>query len=99
VLERIDTRVIDKCALPDWNHPDINIWPPPSNFAAAYVQSMGVPQHPGAAWSDPAFQERRRAELAAEQERLARHHAEAAKAQEIRQNAEERARFAARQQG
>jgi hypothetical protein len=55
VLERIDTRVLDKTTLPDWPNPDRNVWPPPSNFAAAYVQSMGVPRHPGAAWSDPKF--------------------------------------------
>ena len=64
--------------------------------AAAYVQSMGVPRHPGAAWSDPAFQERPRAELVAEDERMALHAQKAAKEQEERQNRELREQFQAR---
>ena len=96
MLERIDTRVLDKTTLPDWPNPDRHVWPPPSNFAAAYVQSMGVPRHPGAAWSDPGFQERRRAELVAEDERMALHAQKAAKEQEEGQNRELREQFQAR---
>lgn len=59
--------------------------------------SMGVPQHPGAAWADPFYQERRRAELAAEQERLALHALARQKEQEIRQNEELKAQWQARQ--
>jgi hypothetical protein len=72
-------------------------WPPRSDFAATFAASMVI-HHPGPAWSDPVFQERRRAEIAAEQERMARHHATQAAEQEARQNAEERERFAARHQ-
>jgi hypothetical protein len=60
-------------------------------FASDFVQAMPIPLHAGAAWSDPVFQECRRAEIAAEQERMARHHAQAEREQTERQNAEERA--------
>ena len=55
-------RVLDNCVLPDFAHPDRNVWPPPSTFAATFVESMGVPPHPGAAWCDPEIQQRQRAE-------------------------------------
>jgi hypothetical protein len=62
VLPALDgARVLDKTVLPDWSNPDRNAWPPrPVDFAASFAASM-VPQHPGPMWSDPVFQERRRA--------------------------------------
>ena len=73
VLERIDTRVLDKTVLPHWHHPDQSVWPPFNSFASDFALSMGVPSHPGPLWSDPAVQERRRVEIAAEQQRMALH--------------------------
>ena len=90
-------RVLEKCVLPEFEKPDRNVWPPRSTFASDFVQSMGVPLHAGPGWSDPQVQERRRAELASEQQRLAAHHAQAAKAQELRINREEKERFLAQQ--
>lgn len=74
------------------------LWPPPSTFAADFVQSMGVPQHPGAVWSDPEFRARRAAERAAENERLARIAEERAAAQLERENRELREQWDSRQQ-
>jgi hypothetical protein len=52
------------------------VWPQRSSaaFAAEYAQIIAVLLHPGAFWSDPQVQERRRAELANEQERNASYH-------------------------
>jgi hypothetical protein len=99
VLERIDVRVLDKCTLPDWQRPDINIWPPRSgeNFAASFAASMTIPSV-GAAWSDPAVQERRRDEQRQEQQRMARHYAQAHREQEERANRQLREEWEARQQ-
>jgi hypothetical protein len=100
VLSALDVRVLDNCVLPEFAHPDRNVWPPPSSFAAAFAQSMesiGVPPHPGQHWNDPAVQERRRAELLAEQARDAAYHEQAAREQDARQNRELREQFSAHQ--
>jgi hypothetical protein len=95
VLERIDTRVLDKCTLPDWQHPDRNLWPPPADFSA-FAASMTIPSV-GAAWADPVVQERQRAERAAEQERMARHYAAQAAEQLERENRQLRENWEASQ--
>jgi uncharacterized protein (UPF0335 family) len=97
VLQAIDgLRVLDNCVLPEFEHPDRNVWPPPSTFAATFAQSMGVPPHPGAAWWREA--EAKAAERQAEAAHTAAYYAEATKQQELRKNEEERAAFAAHQQ-
>jgi hypothetical protein len=98
VLAALDgVRVLEACVLPEFAHPDRNVWPPPSSFASDYVSSMGMPPHPGAAWSDPEVQQRQRAELAIEQQRNAAYYAQAAKDAEERSNRELRESFAASQ--
>jgi hypothetical protein len=98
VLQAIDgLRVLDNCVLPEFKHPDRNAWPPPSTFAAEFAQSMGVPLHAGAAWCDPDYQERQRAEREAEQQRNAAYHELSAREQEVRQNRELKEQFLARQ--
>jgi hypothetical protein len=74
------------------------LWPPPSTFAAEYVQTMTIPSV-GAAWADPEVQERRRAEIAAEQEKMARHHSQMSKEQEALQNSQLRADWERRNNG
>jgi hypothetical protein len=93
-----DTPSLLECVhLHDWQSGK-EIWPPfQPPFAAQFV--LPVPQHPGAAWSDPVFQERRRAEIAAEQEKMARHHSQMSKEQEENQNRQLRADWEARQNG
>jgi hypothetical protein len=98
VLARIDTRVLDKCVLPGWQHPDRNAWPPPNSFASDFALTMVVPQGPGAAWSSDFYRERRNAEIAAEHEKLALHAQARAKEQLARENEELKAQFQARQQ-
>ena len=88
--------LLESVHLHDWRSGK-EIWPPPASFAASYVQSMGVPQHPGAAWCDPEFISARRQAVVEEQERLALHAQKAAKEQEERQNKELREQFQARQ--
>jgi hypothetical protein len=95
VLQPIKAQVLDKVQL--FGLDNTQLWPPPSNFAAEYVQSMFVPPCPGAGWSDPAFQERRRTEIESEQHRLAVHHEQASRVQEEQRNREERERFTAAQ--
>ena len=96
VLQAIDgLRVLNSCVLPEFEHPDRNVWPPPSTFAAAFAQSMAVPPHPGAAWWQET--ERKAMERQAEAERMAAHYAEATKQQEERQNRELKEQFLARQ--
>jgi hypothetical protein len=85
----LDTR------LYDWQS-GREVWPPPQlSFAADYA----VDDHPsvGAAWADPAIQERRRAEIVAEQERMARHHATQAAEQQERENRQLREQWEASQ--
>jgi hypothetical protein len=77
--------LLESVHLRDWRS-GREVWPPPSTFAADYVQSMGVPGHPGSAWADPAVQARIAAERAAENERMARHYAQAAKTREQTEN-------------
>ena len=91
-------RAVDRTVLPDWSNPDRNLWPPLNSFAAEVALSMAVPQHPGPMWSDPIFQERRRAEIAAEQERMALHAEAQARQQLDRENKELREQFQQRQQ-
>ncbi len=57
---------------------------------------MILPLHPGPAWCDPEYQERRRVELETTQERKAAYHVQAAKAEEDRINKELKERFLAR---
>lgn len=82
--------------LRDWEISERKLWPITSSLAAAYVQGMTAPRHPGAAWADPDVQARRRAETEKEQQRLAEHYAEATEQQESRLNREERERFGLR---
>jgi hypothetical protein len=90
--------LLDSVHLHDWQSGQ-EIWPPRQpSFAADYLQSMTIPSV-GAAWSDPEVQERRRTEIAAEQQRLARHHAMQAAEQEERQNRQLREDWEARQNG
>ena len=86
MLQPIDARCLEKCVLPELDHPDRNIWPPPSNFAAAYVQSMAVPSHPGAYWADEQVRARAAAEQQQERERMAAHYATQAAEQLEREN-------------
>ena len=76
--------LLESVHLHDWQS-GREVWPPRQPaFAAEFVQSMTVPSV-GAAWADPVVQERRRAEIAAEQERMSRHYAtQAAEQQERR---------------
>jgi hypothetical protein len=60
---------------------------------------MPFDTHPGQHWSDPAVQERRRAELLTEQQRNAEYHQAAARAEDERQNRELRDQFNASQRG
>ena len=66
----------------------VQTWPPHKSFASDYVSSMRFDTHPGQHWNDPAVQERRRAELEAEQARDVSYHERAAREQEARQNKE-----------
>ena len=43
--------MLDKTVLPNWQHPDRNIWPPLNSFASDFASTMVVAQRPGAAWS------------------------------------------------
>ena len=95
-FSRDQPSLLESVHLHDWRSGK-EIWPPPASFAASYVQSMGVPQHPGAAWCDPEFISARRLAIVEEQERLALHAQKAAKEQEERQNKELREQFQARQ--
>jgi hypothetical protein len=54
---------------------------------------MGIPPHPGSSWCDPQVQQRKRAELAAQQQRHAALYAKAGKEQDDRINREEKQRF------
>jgi hypothetical protein len=96
VLQPIKAQVLDKVQLFGLDG-NTQLWPPPNNFAAEYVQSMFLPPCPGAAWSDPAFQERRRIEIESEQRRIAVHHEQTSREQEEQRNREERERFTAAQ--
>jgi hypothetical protein len=90
--------LLDSVHLHDWRT-GTEVWPPRQpSFAADFAQSFSIPSV-GPAWCDPAVQERRRAELAAAQERMARAHAEMSKAQEENQNRQLRADWEARQNG
>jgi hypothetical protein len=75
------------------------LWPPLelswNATAAAFAQSMTVPD-PGGHWADPDVQLRRRAAIMAEQEQIAAYHEQATKQQEERLNREERERFGLR---
>jgi hypothetical protein len=93
VLTPIDTRVLDKIVLADFAHPERNIWPPPSTFASDFAANMGIPPHPGSHWSDPDIQQRRREELAADQERHAAAYSKAGQDETERINRQERERF------
>jgi hypothetical protein len=77
--------LLDAVHLHDWQS-GTEIWPPrAADFAATFAASM-VPQHPGALWTDPAVQERQRAERAAEQARMAAHYETQAAEQLAREN-------------
>jgi hypothetical protein len=97
VLERIDVRVVDKVTLPDWQHPDRNVWPPPASFAVDFALSMGVPSHPGQYWASDEVRARVASEQQRERERMAAHYAQAAKEQEERENRQLREQWEARQ--
>jgi hypothetical protein len=96
VLPALDARVLDKCVLPEFEHPDRNVWPPRSTFASDYVSSTPFDSHPGQFWADPDVQARRHAELLVEQQRNAEYHEQAAREQEERQNRTLREQFAQR---
>jgi hypothetical protein len=91
------TRVLDTCVLPEFAQPDRNAWPLPSSFASDFATSMRFDTHPGQHWTDPDVQQRRRAELEAEQQKNAEYHQAAAREQEARVNRQERERFSAQQ--
>ena len=87
VLARIDTRVIDKTVLPDWQHLDRNIWPPFNSFASDFAAlTMVVPQGPGQYWADELVRTRIAAEQQQQRERMAAYYAQAAREEESRQN-------------
>jgi hypothetical protein len=90
--------LIQTVELRDWNSSGHKLWPHGSSgsLAAAYAQGMAAPYHPGSNWADPEVQQRRRAEVEKEQQRLAEHYAQAAEQQESRLNREERERFGLR---
>jgi hypothetical protein len=82
--------LLESVHLHDWQSGK-EVWPPRQpSFAAEFAASMTIPSV-GAAWSDPAVQERRRTELAAEQQRMAQAHSQMAKEQEENQNRQLRA--------
>jgi hypothetical protein len=81
--------------LADPAKPERSVWPPPSTFDFTH---MGIPPHPGAAWSDPDYQARRREELAIEQQRHADALSKAGEAETERINKAERERFAQQQE-
>jgi hypothetical protein len=84
--------------LRDWNHSGQKLWPVqnPNSFAAEFASSMVVPPHPGAHWADPEVVARRRQEAEREQQRIGEFYEQQTAAQEQRQNAEEKERFARR---
>jgi hypothetical protein len=82
--------LLDAVHLHDWQS-GTEIWPPRQpSFAADFAQTMTIPSV-GAAWADPEVQERRRAEIAAQQEQMARHHSQMSRDQEALQNSQLRA--------
>ena len=87
--------LLDKVQLFDLDG-KLQTWPPPSTFASDFVSSLRF-DHPGQHWNDPAVQERRRAELAIEQERNAAYHQQAARDEDARQNRELKEQFLAQQ--
>ena len=72
-----------------------NIWPlrTSGDFAAEFAQSMRFDRHPGAAWCDPVYLQQRDAALAADRQRDEAYHKAAARAEEERQNRQEREAF------
>jgi hypothetical protein len=90
--------LLDAVHLHDWQS-GTEVWPPRQpSFAAEFAQTMTIPSV-GAAWADPEVQERRRSELAAAQERMARAHAKMSRDQEERQNSQLRADWERRNNG
>lgn len=100
-FDRSVHRLLNDVALVDLD--GNQVWPPrslrhgnPNSLAVLCAQSAVVP-HPGPRWCDPDFQAQRRLEIEKEQATIARYHEQAAKAEEDRQNREERDRFNAAQ--
>ena len=85
--------------LRDWNNSEHKLWPLTSSgsLAAAFAETMMVPYHPGAAWSDPAIQAQRRAEQEKQNRETGKNYQRMTAEQEDRINREERERFAASQ--
>jgi hypothetical protein len=84
--------------LPAFVESDRTLWPCTSSgsFAAEFAQSMIVPAHVGPRWADDDIRQERRKELGKEKQRLDEFYQQQTAAQEERQNAEERERFASR---
>jgi hypothetical protein len=84
--------------LPDFVGSNRMLWPRTSagSLAAEFAQSMIAPDHPGPRWGDDDTRQERRREFEKETQRLGEFYQEQTAAQEERENAEERERFASR---
>jgi hypothetical protein len=82
--------------LRDWKNSGKKLWPRTSSgsFAAEFA-GMAVPQHPGAAWSDPEARAQRRTEQEKQHHEISTFFQAQTEQQEERLNREERERFLA----
>jgi hypothetical protein len=82
--------------LPDFDISSRKLWPPLTlSLAEHYAALSMAPYHPGAAWCEPEYQARRRADQAKQNRELSEHYARMTAEQEDRINREEKEHFAA----
>src|SRR5262249_26960162 len=94
-VTRVDLAWAKNLTLPDFDHPDRNLWPPAQPSLAAIYAATMVPAYDPRYSADWATAQAARTEqIRVQQERQAEFMLRLTREQESRQNAEERARFA-----
>ena len=90
-LCKLDLSHLKNLVLPDPEHPNCNVWPPPQpSVAEMYAATMVAPAHPGADWASEVWQQRRVEAMRTEQQRQSEYYANLTKQQEERRNREEK---------